>query len=147
MTGPSPAASIVSSLPTEEPVDFADHPFLHIIWTLFLIFVWIAWLWLMVTIAVDVFRRHDISGFMKAVWIVVLVFLPLIGALIYLISQSHSMAQRELDERERQQESMDAYIRDRAGGGAGDIERAKALLDQGVIDQTEFARLKAKALA
>ena len=129
-------------------MDFADHPFLHVIWTLFLIFVWISWLWLLVTIAVDVFRRHDISGFMKAVWIVVLVFLPFLGALLYLITQSGAMRERETQELERQQTQLDTYIRDRAGtGGAADIERAKALLDAGVIDQPEFERLKAKALA
>jgi predicted PurR-regulated permease PerM len=125
-------------------MDFADHPFLHVIWTLFLIFVWISWLWLMVTIAVDVFRRRDLSGIMKAVWIVVLVFLPFLGALLYLITQSGAMAERQT---ERQQTEVDAYMRDHGAGGAAEIERAKALLDGGVIDEPEFERLKAKALA
>jgi predicted PurR-regulated permease PerM len=129
-------------------MDFADHPFLHVIWTLFLIFVWISWLWLMVTIAVDVFRRRDLSGFMKAVWIVVLVFLPFLGALLYLITQSGAMAERQTEELERRQMQRDASVRDGAGTGtAAEIERAKALLDGGVIDQAEFAQLKAKALA
>jgi predicted PurR-regulated permease PerM len=130
-------------------MDITTHPFLNIMWTFFVIFVWISWFWLLITIVVDVFRRHDIGGFMKAVWLVVLVFLPLIGVIVYLITQSRSMAERDQDRVQRQQAQFDSYVRDTAGtaGPAADIERAKALLDNGTIDEAEFARLKAKALA
>jgi predicted PurR-regulated permease PerM len=130
-------------------MDITTHPFLNIMWTFFVIFVWISWFWLLITIVVDVFRRHDIGGFMKAVWLVVLVFLPLIGVIVYLITQSRSMAERDQDRVQQQQAQFDSYVRDTAGtaGPAADIERAKALLDNGTIDEAEFARLKAKALA
>jgi hypothetical protein len=128
-------------------VDFTDHPFLNVIWTFFIIFVWISWFWLLISIAADIFRRHDIGGFAKAVWFVVIIFLPLIGSLVYLISQGGSMAQRSAEEVQKKQEGFDAYVRERAGGSAAEIEKAKALLDSGAIDQAEFQKLKAKALA
>ena len=68
-------------------MDFTNHPFLNVIWTFFIIFVWISWFWLLISISVDIFRRHDIGGFAKAIWFIVIIFLPLIGSLIYLISQ------------------------------------------------------------
>jgi hypothetical protein len=128
-------------------VDFTDHPFLNVIWTFFIIFVWISWFWLLISIAADIFRRHDIGGFAKAIWFVVIIFLPLIGSLVYLISQGGSMAQRSAEEVQKKQEGFDAYVRERAGGSAAEIEKAKALLDSGAIDQAEFQKLKAKALA
>lgn len=128
-------------------MDFTDHPFLNVIWTFFIIFVWISWFWLLISIAADIFRRHDIGGFAKAVWFVVIIFLPLIGSLVYLISQGGSMAQRSAEEVQKKQEGFDAYVRERAGGSAAEIEKAKALLDSGAIDQAEFQKLKAKALA
>jgi len=131
-------------------VDFTTHPFLNILWTFFIIFVWIAWFMLLFRIIADVFRRNDIGGGMKAVWTVFVIFLPLIGSLIYLITQGGNMASRDMEQAQAAQSQMDAYIRDRAGSGggaAGEIERAKALLDSGAIDQAEFQAIKAKALA
>jgi predicted PurR-regulated permease PerM len=130
-------------------VDFTDHPFLNIIWTFFIIFVWIAWFMLLFRIIADVFRRHDIGGGAKAVWTVFVIFLPLIGSLVYLISQGNGMAARDMDQAQAAQSQMDAYIRERAGtgGAAAEIERAKGLLDSGAIDQAEFQAIKAKALA
>jgi predicted PurR-regulated permease PerM len=132
-------------------LDFTDYPFLNIIWTFFIIFVWIAWFMLLFRIIADVFRRHDIGGGAKAAWTIFVIFLPLIGSLIYLITQGGSMATRDLEQAKAAQEQMDAYIRDRAGsaggGAAHEIEKAKALLDSGAIDQAEFAQIKARALA
>jgi ABC-type multidrug transport system fused ATPase/permease subunit len=134
--------------PTEEgSVDFTNHPFLNVIWTFFIIFVWISWFWLLISISVDIFRRHDIGGFAKAIWFIVIIFVPLIGSLIYLISQGSSMAQRSAEEARMKQEGFNAYVREQAGGSAGEIEKAKALLDSGAIDEAEFQQLKAKALA
>jgi Short C-terminal domain/Phospholipase_D-nuclease N-terminal len=129
-------------------VDVTTHPFLNVIWTFFIIFVWVAWFWLLITIAMDIFRRHDISGWGKALWFILIIFLPLIGSLIYLISQGSSMAQRNLEQQQQTKQQFDTYVRDTAGGGsAAEIEKAKALLDSGAIDQAEFEKLKAKALA
>ncbi len=128
-------------------MDFTNHPFLNVIWTFFIIFVWISWFWLLISISVDIFRRHDIGGFAKAIWFIVIIFLPLIGSLIYLISQGSSMAERSAEEARRKQEGFNAYVREQAGGSAGEIETAKALLDSGAISEEEFQKLKAKALA
>ena len=129
-------------------MDFTNHPFLNVIWTFFIIFVWVAWFWILITIAIDIFRRHDISGIWKALWLVVIIFLPLIGSLIYLITQGGSMAERSAAEAQQRQSQFDAYVRETAGGGsAAEIERAKGLLDSGAIDEAEFQKLKAKALS
>lgn len=127
----------------------ADHPFLNVLWSMFLLFVWFAWFWLLISIAIDVFRRRDIGGGMKAVWIVVIIFLPLIGTLIYLITQGNSMAERGAQAARDQQQAADSYIRSvsTSGGAAGEIKHAKDLLDSGAITQAEFEQLKSKALA
>jgi membrane protein insertase Oxa1/YidC/SpoIIIJ len=133
----------------ERPLDFTTHPFLNIIWSLFIIFVWLAWFWLLITIMVDIFRRRDIGGGQKTLWVILIIFIPLIGSLIYIISQGGHMAERNMQEAQRQQEAFDQYVDSRVPtqGPAGEIERAKALLDSGAIDQAEFDRLKAKALS
>jgi predicted PurR-regulated permease PerM len=130
-------------------VDVTTHPFLHIIWGFFLIFLWVAWFFLLIRVVMDVFRRSDIGGGMKAVWVIVLLFLPLIGVLVYLITQGHHLAERDVESARTQQAEVDAYIRQTAGTGgpAAEIERAKALLDSGAIDQAEFDKIKAQALA
>jgi hypothetical protein len=129
-------------------LDFTTHPFLHIIWSMFIIFVWLAWFWLLITIAIDIFRRRDIGGGQKTLWFILIIFLPLIGSLIYIISQGGHMAERNLQEAANQQAAFDNYVDSRvaAAGPAGEIAQAKSLLDSGAIDQAEFDRLKAKAL-
>ena len=130
-------------------MDFTNHPFLNVIWTMFIIFVWLAWFWLLITIAIDIFRRRDIGGGQKTLWFILIIFLPLIGSLIYIISQGGHMAERNLQEAQRQQQAFDSYVDSRVGvqGPAAEIEKAKALFDSGAIDQSEFDRLKAKALS
>lgn len=132
-------------------MDFTNHPLIEVLWSFFLIFIWVAWFWLVVSIGVDIFRRDDISGGMKALWLVFIIFLPFLGVLIYLVTQSQSMAERSAQHANRQRQAMDDYIRAAAtggGGGAGtEIEKAKALLDNGAITQAEFDTIKAKALA
>jgi Phospholipase_D-nuclease N-terminal/Short C-terminal domain len=127
----------------------ADYPFLDVFWTMILFFFWVAWIWVLVTIVFDLFRRHDTSGWVKALWIVFLIFLPFLGVLIYLIVNSKGMAEREAARAQANQDMMAQYVASvaPAGGAAGEIEKAKALLDSGAITQAEFDSLKAKALA
>jgi hypothetical protein len=134
----------------------ADYPFLDILWTMIIFFCWVVWIWIMIVILTDVFRRRDISGWIKALWVVFLIILPFLGALIYLIAQHDGMANRQAEAAGRQQKEFDSYVRQvaseggGAGGGAGsaaEIEKAKSLLDSGAITQEEFDALKAKALA
>ena len=126
----------------------ADYPFLDILWTMILFFCWVAWIWLLIVIISDVFRR-DMSGWSKALWIVVLIAVPFLGALIYVIANGNEMTERRVRDVAASQANFDDYVRSVAdnGGTAGEIERAKQLLDSGAITQTEFEQLKAKALA
>jgi hypothetical protein len=132
-------------------MDFTNHPLIEVLWSFFIIFVWVAWFWLLISIGVDIFRRHDISGGAKALWLIFIIFLPFLGVLIYLVTQSQSMAERSAEQTNRQRHAMDDYIRTTAAGGGGgaatEIEKAKALLDNGAITQAEFDSIKAKALA
>jgi hypothetical protein len=125
----------------------ADYPFLEVLWTLLVFFVWVAWFWLLITIAVDVFRRRDIGGGKKALWLLFMLFVPFVGVLIYLIINHDEMAQRDIERAKAQQAQFDDYVKTVSGGAAGEIEKAKQLLDSGAITQAEFDSIKAKALA
>jgi hypothetical protein len=127
----------------------SDYPFLDVFWTLIIFFLWVIWIWFLIAILSDVFRRHDIGGGKKAVWCFFIIFLPIVGALSYLIVNGQGMAQRNVKDTQAAQERMDDYVRSVAtsGGAAGEIEKAKQLLDSGAINQDEYASLKAKALA
>jgi hypothetical protein len=123
-----------------------DYPFLNIVWTMLIIFAWVIWFWLLITVFSDLFRRKDIGGGSKALWVIFVIVLPFIGVLIYLISQGDHMAERNMQQAQAMQADTDAYIRSVAGGSAAEIERAKGLLDSGAITQAEFEQIKAKAL-
>ncbi len=127
----------------------ADYPFLDVLWTMLIFFAWIIWFWLLITVFADLFRRHDIGGGKKTLWIVFVIIVPYLGVFIYLISQSKEMAERNAKQMEAQQAQSEAYIRDVAGSGgtAEEIDKAKKLLDSGAITQAEFDSIKAKALA
>jgi hypothetical protein len=127
----------------------ADYPFLDVFWSMIIFFVWVAWIWMMILILSDVFRRRDLSGWGKAGWTFFLIILPFLGALIYLIAQSDGMAERRAQDVQGQRAQMDDYVRSVAGSGgpAAEIDKAKQLLDSGAITQTEYEALKAKALA
>jgi hypothetical protein len=127
----------------------ADYPFLNIFWTMILFFTWVIWIWMMVVILTDIFRRRDISGWVKAAWVVFLIVLPFLGALVYLIAQHDEMAERSAKSAQGQRQEFDEYVKKVAADGdpASQIEKAKQLRDNGTIDQAEFETLKAKALA
>ena len=126
----------------------ADYPFLDVFWTMILFFFWIAWIWMLVMVFSDVFRR-DISGWSKAAWCLFVLVLPFLGVFIYLITNGSSLTERRVHDARVSQANFDDYVRTVAadGGSAGEIERAKQLLDSGTINQAEFDQLKAKALA
>jgi Phospholipase_D-nuclease N-terminal/Short C-terminal domain len=116
----------------------ADYPFLDVLWTMLVFFLWVIWFWLLITVFGDVFRRHDISGWVKAVWTIFVIFLPYLGVLIYLIVNGQGMAERNVQAIEA------AGAR---GGPATEIATAKQLLDTGAINQEEFEAIKRKATA
>lgn len=125
----------------------ADYPFMDVFWSMIIFFFWVIWIWIVVTVLIDIFRRHDIGGWAKAAWVVFVVILPWLGVLIYLIAQHDGMRERRIKEAQAQKAAFDDYVRDAAGGSADQIARAKELLDAGTITQEEFDSLKAKALA
>jgi hypothetical protein len=128
----------------------ADYPFLDVLWTMFIFFIWILWFWLLFSVFADLFRRHDISGGKKTVWIIFCILLPFLGVFVYLITQNVGMTERNLQRARAQREQFDDYVRQTAGASGGataEIERAKGLLDSGAITQAEFDAIKQKALA
>ena len=125
----------------------ADYPFMDVLWSMIIFFFWVIWIWIVVTVLIDIFRRTDIGGWSKAAWVVFVVILPWLGVLIYLIAQHDGMRDRRIQEAQAQKQAFDAYVQDAAGGSADQIARAKELLDSGTITQEEFQALKAKALA
>jgi hypothetical protein len=127
----------------------ADYPFLDVMWTLLVFFVWVAWFWILFGVWGDIFRRHDLSGLGKTGWFIFTLVLPFLGVFIYVVSQNDGMNQRNLERAQAQRARMDDYVRSAAGSGgaAAEIEKAKQLLDSGAITQPEFDALKQKALA
>ena len=126
----------------------ADYPFLDVFWSMIIFFFWVIWIWIVITVLIDIFRRDDIGGWAKAAWVIFVVILPWLGVLIYLIAQHDGMQKRSMDQTLAQRRAFDDHVRNAAGGGsAAEIAKAKELLDAGAITQAEFETLKAKALA
>jgi hypothetical protein len=125
----------------------ADYPFLNILWTMIVFFAWVAWIWIVITVLIDVFRRDDIGGWGKAAWVVFVILVPFLGVLIYLIAEHDGMRERSERQMRGQQEAFDSYVRETAGGSATEIAKAKELLDSGAITQAEFDAIKTKALS
>ena len=126
----------------------AEYPFLNILGTMAIFFLWTIWIIMMVQILSDVFRRSDLSGGGKVGWTLFLLFLPFLGALIYLAKHSESLSDRRYsDQVKRADFSQHATSVAANGGSTGEIARAKELLDSGAITQVEFEQLKTRALA
>jgi Phospholipase_D-nuclease N-terminal/Short C-terminal domain len=129
----------------------ADYPFMDVLWTMIIFFCWVVWIWMMIAILTDVFRRRDIGGWAKAAWTVFLIVLPFVGALVYLIAQHDGIAERNVKQAQVRQAEFDDYVRTVArnggDGAAAEIEKGKRLLDSGAITQEEFEAIKAKAIA
>jgi hypothetical protein len=131
-------------------ISASSYPFLNVLWDILIIFAWFIFLWIAITVLIDVFRRRDISGWGKAAWTIFVVLLPWIGVLVYLIVNHDGMTERRYRDAAQAQQQFDDYVRQTAGSGGGaaaEIERAKKLLDDGTITQAEFDAIKAKALA
>jgi hypothetical protein len=118
-------------------------------WTMLVFFVWIAWFFLLFRIIGDIFRRRDIGGGGKTLWLIFVILLPFLGVFVYLIAENKGMTERDLAAVQEQKAQMDDYVRSvaPAGGPAAEIEKAKGLLDSGAISQSEYDAIKAKALA
>jgi len=125
----------------------ADYPFLDVFWTMIIFFCWVAWIWVLIVIIGDLFRRHDTSGWVKALWVIFLIVLPFLGVLIYLIANGSGMSRRQAESVRASQEQFDTYVKSVSGGSASELAKAKELLDSGAINQAEYDQLKSKVLA
>jgi len=125
----------------------ASYPFMDVLWSMVIFFLFVIWIWILITVFADIFRRRDIGGGMKAVWIIFVILLPYLGVFIYLIAEGHHMAERNAEQMSAARAQQDDYIKSVAGSSPADqIAQAKSLLDSGAISQAEFDALKAKAL-
>jgi type VI protein secretion system component VasK len=128
----------------------SSYPFLELIWTMFVLFGFVLWFWLLIVVFGDLFRRHDMSGWAKAAWTVFVIVLPFIGILAYLIVQGGSMAERRGKDAEAARKAYETDVRSIAGSAdrpADQIAAAKQLRDSGDITAEEYEVLKRKALA
>lgn len=126
----------------------ANYNFASFLWDVLVIFAFVIWFWLLILVFGDLFSRHDIGGWGKAGWIVLVVIIPYFGVFIYLIANGKSMGERAAAKAQAQQSEMDDYVRSVASSdsSADQIAKGKQLLDSGAITQAEFDQLKAKAL-
>ena len=125
-----------------------DYPLLGFFWTVLMVFIWVAWIILLIRVFSDVFRNHEMSGWAKAFWVIFVVILPFLGVLIYLIANGSGMAKRDMAQAQAAQQQFDSYVRQTAGSSsaADQIATAKGLLDQGTISNEEFEQIKRTAL-
>ena len=126
-----------------------NYPILDLIWTMFMFFVFVLWIWLLIAVFMDIFRSHDLSGGVKALWVFFIIILPFLGVLIYLIARGGKMHERAAEQAVQQQKAFDAYVKKTAGSGstADDLAKLADLKQQGVISDAEFEAQKAKILA
>jgi membrane protein implicated in regulation of membrane protease activity len=124
-------------------------PVLGVFWTILMIFLWVIWIWILITIIIDIFRSHDLSGWAKALWFVFILFLPLVGVLVYLIARGGKMHEHQVRQAQLQEEQVRSYVQQAAGpqSSADQLAKLSDLRDRGVITAEEFDREKAKILA
>jgi Short C-terminal domain/Phospholipase_D-nuclease N-terminal len=125
----------------------ADISFGELLLLVFEVFLFVAWFWILITIISDLFRDHGISGWGKAAWVFFLVFLPFLGALIYLIARGDGMRDRTIKAQEDAKGQLDAYIREQAHSSPADeLHKLNELKEKGALSPEEFERAKAKLL-
>ncbi len=126
-----------------------DYPLLNLFWTMLWFFLFVAWIYLLIVIITDVFRSDDMSGWSKALWVLFILIIPILGVLVYLIARGDKMHARAAQDYRRRDEEMRAYVRDAAGPStsvADELTKLSALRDSGTITAAEFEAQKAKLL-
>ena len=129
----------------------ADWQVGEVLWTMLWFTMIFIWIWLAISVFIDIFRSHDMNGWVKALWILFIIVLPYLGVLIYLIARGGKMQAHAVEAAKQQDAAMQDYIRQAAGTSGGspvdELHRLADLKDRGVIDDAEFQRLKAQTLA
>lgn len=128
------------------PLVFADFTFGHALLTVVEIFFFVIWVWLFITIVMDLFRDHELSGGWKALWCLFLIVVPFLSALVYLIFRGNGMRDRAIAQQREMRQATDAYIRETASSPADELSKLSELRDKGVLSEEEFQRLKAKVV-
>jgi type VI protein secretion system component VasK len=127
-----------------------SYPLLGAFWTIFMIFLWVIWFWILITIFIDIFRSHDLSGWAKALWFIFILIIPLVGVLVYLIARGGKMHEHAVQAARQQDQEFRAYVQEAAGTDASPADQLAKLADlrdRGVITPGEFEREKAKVLS
>ena len=127
----------------------ADYPFLDVFWTMLVFFFWVIWIWILITVLIDLFRRHDLGGWGKAAWALFVIVLPYLGVFVYLIASGGKMQHRAMKDAADQEAAFRARVQSVAGssgGTADELAKMADLRDRGVITEEEFQKAKAKAL-
>jgi type VI protein secretion system component VasK len=129
----------------------SSYPLLNLFWTMFIFFLWVIWIWILIWVFIDIFRSHDLGGWAKALWFLFVLFIPVIGVLVYLIARGGKMQERAAQQAQQQDAETRAYIQETAGSSpaspADQLAKLADLRDHGVITAAEFDREKAKVLA
>ncbi|MCX5195117.1 SHOCT domain-containing protein [Streptomyces sp. NBC_00249] len=128
-----------------------DYPVLGAFWTVMWIFLWVMWLFLLFRIIIDLFRDHEMNGWLKAAWLLFLLLIPFLGVLVYVIARGKNMGKREIKHAQEQQEAFNSYVRDAAGSSgkstADELARLSELKAKGDLSEAEFQQAKQKLLA
>ena len=127
-----------------------SYPLLGVFWTILEVFLFVIWFWILITVFIDIFRSQDLSGGGKALWFLFVLFIPLIGVLVYLIARGSSMQERAQKQAQQQDQAFRSYVQEAAGDGsstADQLAKLADLRDRGVITAQEFESQKAKILA
>ncbi len=126
-----------------------DYPVLGAFWTIFEIFLFFIWIWLLITVFADIFRSRDLGGFAKALWVIFVIVIPLFGVLVYLIARGGKMHERAAQQAQQREEAFRTYVQQTAGASSTADELAKLadLRSSGAITDEEFESGKAKILA
>ena len=127
----------------------AYYPAMGIFWSMLWFFIWIIWIMLLFRVIGDIFRSHDMGGFAKAMWLLLVIVVPFFGVFVYMIARGHAMAQHDMDAAQARDEQMRAYVQQVASpnGSADELAKLAELNRTGVLTDAEFAQEKAKILA
>jgi hypothetical protein len=120
----------------------------QVFWSMLWFFLFMIWLWLLIIVFGDIFRSHDLGGFAKALWVIFVILVPYLGVFVYLIARGHKLSEHAAQAAQAQDASMRRYVQQVATPSTADeLAKLADLKSQGVIDDAEYARLKAKAIA
>jgi hypothetical protein len=127
-----------------------SYPLLGAFWTMFWLFLWIIWIFILFRVILDIFRSRDLGGWGKAGWLIFVIVLPFLGVFVYVLARGKQMGQRDVEDAQARDQQFRAYVQDAAAGqtssGADELAKLADLRDKGVISQSEFEQEKSKIL-